>query len=382
MHIALNGWFWDQAHVGSGQYLRNLVIALRRAEPALKLTLVMPAHQSQPQHIPDGVEVMTTGTGGTASKFGKVWFEQRIFPQAAKRCGADLAHVPYWGSPLSASLPLVVSVLDVIPLLYPIYARGILNRLYISLVSAAAQAADHIITISETSKLDIEQQLGIETGKISVTYLAHDERFHPRIGAERDAAVREKYNLPERFVLCLSGFDARKQVNQLLLAYTYVGEAEGNNIPLVLAGKEPDWTNPLFPDMREYARRLKIEDYIHWIGYIDEADKPSLYRLADVFAFPSEYEGFGLPPLEAMASGTPVVAWDSIVADEVLEGGAYLVDSARSMAGAIIALLLQNSLRDTMINQGLALSTRYSWRKTARDTLQAYEKTLASHARR
>jgi glycosyltransferase involved in cell wall biosynthesis len=382
MHIAFNAWFWDQPHVGSGQYLRNLVSALRKTEPALRLTLILPPHITQPQDVPDGVEVIATGQGGKASKFGKVWFEQRTFPQAAKRSGADLAHVPYWGSPLSASMPLAVSVLDVIPLIYPIYSRGMMNRLYVSLVSAAAQAADHIITISETSKLDIETQLSIATQKISVTYLAHDDRFHPRIGAERDAAVKEKYNLPDRFVLCLSGFDVRKQVNQLLLAYTYVGEAEGNNIPLVLAGREPDWTNPLFPDMREYARRLNIEDYLRWIGSVDEADKPSLYRLADVFVFPSEYEGFGLPPLEAMASGTPVVAWDSVVADEVLEGGAYLVESAREMAGAIIALLLQAPLRDTMINQGLAQATKYSWRKTARETLAAYQRTIDAHKKR
>ncbi|MCA9887479.1 MAG: glycosyltransferase, partial [Anaerolineae bacterium] len=106
-------------------------------------------------------------------------------------------------------------------------------------------------------------------------------------------------------------------------------------------------------------------------------DKPALYRLADVMVFPSIYEGFGLPPLEAMACGTPVVAWEAVHSEEILEKGAYLVDSARSMAGAIIALLLQKPFRDAMINQGLAQVTKYSWRKTAKDTLSAYEKTLA-----
>jgi glycosyltransferase involved in cell wall biosynthesis len=381
MHVALNAWFWDKPNAGSGQYIRRLVPALKRLDASLELTLIMPPHNPEPDNVPDGVRIIPTGTAKSASKIGKVWFEQRTFPQAAARSGADLAHVPYWGSPLSSALPLVVSVLDVIPILYPIYSAGFFNRLYVSLVSTAARNADHIITISQTSKLDIENLLQRHFDDISVTYLAPDTHFHPRLGAEGDEVVRQKYDLPQQFVLGGMGFDIRKQVNELLLAYTYVGEAEGDNIPLVLAGKEPDWTNPLFPNLREYAKRLNIERYIRWTGYIDEADKAALYRLADVFVFPSEYEGFGLPPLEAMASGTPVVAWNSVIADEILEDSAYLVDDARSMAGAIIALLLQKPLRDTLINQGLAQATKYTWHKTAQGTIAAYEKTLRSAKR-
>lgn len=376
MHIALNGWFWDQPHVGSGQYLRHLVSNLRKADPDLRLTLVMPPHNPQPDAVPSGVEVMPTGNAQRTGKLGKILFEQRGFPQAVKRSGADLAHVPYWGPPLSSPVPLIVSVLDVIPVLYPAYNQGFFNRLYISLVSAAARGAAHILTISETSKLDIEEQLGIAKDDITVTYLAPEDRYHPQIGKERDEEIRQRYDLPEQFVLGGFGFLPHKQINELLLAYTYVGEAEGENIPLVLAGKEPDWSQPLYADLREYARRLNIEHLVRWLGYVDEADKPSLYRLASVFAFPSEYEGFGLPPLEAMACGTPVVAWDSVVADEVLEGAAYLVDSSRGMAGAILGLLLQEPLRETMVNQGLAQVTRYSWRKTAKDTLQAYRQVM------
>ena len=135
--------------------------------------------------------------------------------------------------------------------------------------------------------------------------------------------------------------------------------------------------------MRQYAKDIEVDEFVQWTGYVDEADKPSLYRLADVFVFPSEYEGFGLPPLEAMASGTPVVASDAVVMDEVLEDGAYLVNNPRSMAGAIIALLIQPPFHEAMINQGLAQATKYSWRKTAKKTLEVYEKDdLIGNARR
>jgi glycosyltransferase involved in cell wall biosynthesis len=373
MHIAVNGWFWDQPFTGSGQYLRYLLQGLRRAAPELKLTLVLP-QQPPPNDVPANVDVVTTR--GSRGSLGKVIFEQRTFPQVVGRVGADLAHVPYWGPPLSSPAPLVTSVLDVIPAALPEYSQGFKQRLYTSLVTAAARGSAHVITISQAAKDDIVKYLNVPPEHITTTHLAVDEAYHPRMGAERDASVRTKYNLPDRFVLYIGGFDVRKQVNQLLLAYSYVGPTEGEETPLVIAGPEPQWGAPMFPDLRQYAADLQITDYVRWIGRVDEADKPSLYRLADVFVFPSRYEGFGLPVLEGMASGTPVVANKIPVLEEIVGAGAFLVEngSARAMAGAILALLGQEPLRETLITRGLAQSTKFSWRKTARETLAVYEK--------
>jgi glycosyltransferase involved in cell wall biosynthesis len=379
MHIAINGWFWNQENTGSGQYIRRLVPMLKRvAGDTARFSLIMPPHNPQPDNVPEGVNVIATGNKAKTGKFGKVWFEQRTVPRIAQEIGADVLHVPYWGSPLSSAVPVVVSVLDVIPKIMPEYAMGFFNRLYTEMVSTSTQNASHVLTISYTSQIDIEEYLGIPQERITVTYLAPDSEYHPQIGRERDEAVRQKYNLPDEFVLYLGGFDRRKQVNELMLAYTYVGEAEGDNIPLVIAGREPQWREPLFPDMRAYAKRLDIEDYVQWIGYVDEADKPSLYRLAKVFAFPSEYEGFGLTPLEAMACGTPTVTFNEPIFDEILEEGAYLVEDSRQMAGALIALLIQPPFHEAMKNQGLAQVTKYNWRKTAKGTLEAYQKVVGS----
>ncbi|MDX2075238.1 MAG: glycosyltransferase family 1 protein [bacterium] len=375
MHIAFNAWFWNQPHVGSGQYLQRLVFALSKLAPELKMSLILPPNTAITNPLPPNVTaISTTGRGGA---IGKVLFEQRTFPRMVKACGADLAHVPYWGAPLSSPVPLITSVLDVASLILPeYYAAGFKGRAYNALISASAGGSAHIITISDSAKADIIEYLNIPAEKITTTYLGVDEVFHPKLGAENDHLVRKKYNLPMSFVLYLGGFDYRKQVNELLYAYSYVAQAEGDNYPLVMAGKEPDWGKPVFPDMRKYADQLEISDYIEWIGYVDEADKPALYRLADVFVYPSMYEGFGLPPLEAMASGVPVVANALDIFKETLGDGAYLVENARSMGGAMIALLIQKPLRDTMINQGLAQATRYTWRKTAQATLKVYESLL------
>jgi len=375
MHVAYNGWFWDQPNTGSGQYLRHLLAHLRRVAPDLQMSLVLPAGVSAAD-IPDGITVIATN--GSRSNLGKVWFEQRTFPAAAGRSGADIAHIPYWGSPLSSPIRVVTSILDVIPLALPEYSAGFLPRFYTSLVSATARGSSHVITISDAAKADIVKYLGLPETSITTTHLAADEAYHPRIGAERDAAVRAKYNLPDRFVLYLGGFDPRKRVSDALLAYTYVEKAHGDEIPLVIGGREPQWGTPMFPDLHKYAEELKLsEDVIRWIGYVDEADKPSLYRLADVFVFPSMYEGFGLPIVEAMQSGTPVVARQMPLNEEIAGDAAYLVEDARTMAGAIIALLIQEPLRQTQISRGLAQATQFSWRKTARETLAVYEKVMS-----
>lgn len=378
MHISFNGWFWNQPNTGSGQYIRYLLPAMRRLAPDLQMTLVLP-DKTAPDDVPPNINVITGG--GRGGQIGKVWFEQRTFPQTAGRVKADIAHVPYWGPPLTSPARLVTSILDVIPLALPDYARGFGPRLYTSLVTAAARGSAHTITISHAAKADIIQFLALPEDSVTVTHLAVDEQYHPRIGKERDEAVRQKYNLPDEFVLCLSGFDIRKQINQLLLAYTYV---TSSGVPLVIAGREPQWGTPMFPDMRKYADELNLTDLIQWPGYIDEADKPSLYRLAKVAVFPSIYEGFGLPVLEAMACGTPIVANDVSSIPEIAGDGAYLVPAgdSRVMGGAILALLNQDSFRESVINQGLARATAFSWRKTAKETLAVYEQVMQMQPQR
>lgn len=376
MHIAFNGWFWDQIYVGSGQYLRHLVKHLHKVEPSLKLSLVLPPHITSPENLPEGIEVVTT-RAGLRGKAGKVWFEQRTFPTVVGKLKADIAHVPYWGSPLSSPARLVTSVLDVVALVMPEYADSLMAKLYTSLVATSAKGSAHILTLSDAAKADIVKYLSIPPESITPTHLAVDEVFHPRIGIERDPEVKRKYNLPDDFILYYGGFDRRKHVNELLLAYTYVAQSLGDRVPLVIAGREPKWgSSPVFPDYRQYANDLQISDLVQWIGYFDEEDKPSLLRLAKVFVFPSMYEGFGLNVVEAMACGTPVIAKDIPVMREIVGDGAYLVKDERKMAGAIIALLEQPDFRKSLVNQGIAQATRFSWRKTARETLRVYEMVM------
>ncbi len=374
MHIAFNGWFWNKPYVGSGQYVRQLLHTLKRVAPDLNMSLILPPDCPNPDQVPDGVNIVPTS--GSANKLGKVWFEQRTFPKLAGQVNADIAHVPYWATPLTSPVRLVTSILDVAPLIYPEYANNLGGKLYNALVRATSGGNAHIITLSDASKADIINYLDVPADSITATHLGIDARFHPMLNAENDRAIRQKYNLPDEFVLYMGGYDIRKNVKFLLDAYTFVAKTE-DAIPLVLAGREPEWGKSVFPDMRHYAEQLELTDHVIWLGQVDEDDKPALYRLASVFVSPSAYEGFGLPVLEAMASGTPVVASDIPVYQETLGGAAFLAETPARMAGSIIALLLQDPLRATMINQGLAQATQYQWRKTAQATLNVYQQVMA-----
>ncbi len=380
MHIAFNGWFWDQPHTGSGQYLRHLLAALHQRAPEHRLTLVVPARMTTLEALPPQVDVlpMPLRFGGHP---GKVWFEQRSFPRAVARLHADIAHVPYWGPPLRSPAPLVCTVLDVIPLMVPEYNAGLRNRLYISLARAAARGADRLLTISADSQRQIAARIGVPAERVTVTPLAADKVFHPELGAERDGEVRARYGLDDvdDFVLYLGAYAIHKNVRQLLAAYTYVAQGLGPDVPLVLAGHTPAaWGTPRFPDLPAYAEELGLTPYVRWIGPVDEADKPALYRLAHVFAFPSLLEGFGLGPLEAMASGTPVVACEASSIPEVAGDAAFLVapGDSRAMGGAILSLLTQPGHAATMRNRGLARARAFSWRATAEGTLAAYEQVI------
>ena len=379
MHIAFNAWFWDQPYTGSGQYLRELVAALRSLDSTLKLSLIVPDHSKELKAIPSGVEAISVNLP-VRGQVGKVLFEQQTYPAAVGRLGADIAHVPYWGGPLSSPARLVITIHDVIPLSLPVYQDSVSAKLYFSLVTASAKGATHILTDSEFSRQEIIQHIGVAAETVTSIPLATSTDCHPRIGAERDPQIREKYGLPEQYALYLGSFDVRKNLLALLAAYSYVGPSVGEDYPLVLAGKAPKrWGTPRFPDLPVAAAKMKVDQYIRWIGPPDEADKAGVYRMARAAIFPNRYEGFGLGPLESMACGTPTIAADATSIPELVGDGAYLIDpdDSRKMGGAIIATLIQDDLRESLRNLGLARASNFSWGRTARETLAVYQKVMS-----
>jgi glycosyltransferase involved in cell wall biosynthesis len=382
LKIAINAWFWDNPAVGSGQYLKYLLPALLELDDSLEISLISPKpFNPKPETPPSNLkfQVMPTPLPNQASNLAKVWFEQITFPRACRKLGVEIAHVPYFGSPLSPTVPTVVTIHDLIPMMLPEYRAGLLLRLYTSLVAAAAPQAKIILADSEASKRDILQKLGVSSEQVRVVYLAPAPHFQPAQTWQQIVDIKRKYHLPENFVLYLGGYDTRKNVSALLHAFTWVSATLGDQYPLVLAGCLPQTDTAFFPDPLRIARELGIAEYVVTPGWIAEEDKPLLYSAATVFVYPSRYEGFGLPVLEAMACGTPVVTTNAASIPELAGPAAFQLDpnDTKHMAAPIIRLCTEESSNDEMIERGFAQVEKFSWEKTAAETLQAYREAAA-----
>jgi glycosyltransferase involved in cell wall biosynthesis len=180
-------------------------------------------------------------------------------------------------------------------------------------------------------------------------------------------------------VLYLGGFDARKNIEMLLQVYTWAQDTIGSEYPLVIAGKLPERHTNFFHDPRVIAKALEVEDVVRCIGPVAEEDKPALYRGATAFLYPTRYEGFGLPALEALACGVPVVGSNASSVPEIVGAAGMLVDpdDARSMAGALIAVVTDYELHEKLSDAAVEQASKFSWGKCARETLQTYRDALS-----
>ncbi|MBK8049987.1 MAG: glycosyltransferase family 4 protein [Anaerolineales bacterium] len=310
--IVINGWFAGDFASGSGQYTDHLLEWLPRIAPQTRFLLLLPASHSITQQEAaarwPGVEPVFETLPPLPANVAKLWWEQVIAPRATGRLHGDVLWVPYWAGPWRSPAPVVVTIHDLIPLLLPAYRGGMLQRGYTRLVSATVRRATAIIAVSEASKRDIVEQLGIPASQVWAVHHGPNQEGHSGAVQAASSSVREKYGLPAHYFLYLGGFDVRKNVKSTIAAYRrYLDRGGDPEIKLVIAGKLPGESSEFFPDPRLAAQRAGVESAVFFCGWIDEADKPALYALATAYIFPSLYEGFGMMVLEAMQAGTPVI---------------------------------------------------------------------------
>lgn len=349
MHVLLNGWFAGQL-VGSGQYTDHLLAALRA------------------EGLPgDSYELLRPVRMGSLAK---VWYEQVTYPLATRR--SDVAHVPYWAPPFAPRVPTVVTVHDLIPLVLPAYGRRWPVRAYVQLVRRATPRVAAVIVDSQHTARDITRRLGLPPARVHVVPLGVD--LVDDVPEEKRAALRQRLDLPARFGLYLGGFDHRKNLATLLAAWRGVYAATG--VPLVIAGRLPATLDPLMPHPAALAEAARLPSAA-WraVGPIAPAHKATLFAAAAVFAFPSRYEGFGLPPLEALAAGCPVVAADATSLPEVVGDAGLLVDpeNVGAWERAICHVLGDSTAARGLSAAGQLRARGFTWAKTAAATRAVYQ---------
>jgi glycosyltransferase involved in cell wall biosynthesis len=387
MRIGINALFLQKPATGMGQHLLHLLHGLDSLDDKdQQYMLLAPrfrrAYTVRAPQLSDRfreVEVVSA-LARLGENVEQVWWEQVGIVLAGMRQKIDLLHCPYWSNPLWSPWPTVVTVHDVIQFVLPEYAWRKISRVYFGLVSAGARRAQAVITVSECSKQDIMKILGLGPERIHVIGNAVDASLYPVRDAWLLANVRERYGVAPRFVLYFGGFDLRKNVPRLIEAYARLPAALRREYQLVIAGRYQYLGHPLYPDPRETVRLLGLEGNVIFTGQIREQDKAPLYSAATVFAFPSLYEGFGMPVLEAMACGTPVVTSNVSALPEVAGDAGLLVNpySPEAITEALAELLESAARRDDLSRRGLERARRFTWPQVAEQTVRVYKQILCA----
>ncbi len=342
---------------GFGFYVSNLVSNLQKLNQGLELIPIKPTSEmdfSTPQRL--------------------IW-DQFTFPKLAQNKRADLIHQPCFSAPLLYRGPVVVTIHDIISILFPKNIPFASRMFYSKWMPVSYKKASQIITISQSTKRDIVKVLGIDKDKITVIPLAVDEKFSDQVSQAEVDKVRKKYKLPPRYVLHIGTLEPRKNLGFLIEAFSEViKDKELDDLYLVITGKRGWYYEGLFEKVKQFG----LEKRVLFTGYFDEEDKPALYRGAILFAFPSLYEGFGLPPLEAMASGVPVVSSDTSSMPEVIGEAGILIppDDKVQWVKNIKKVVSDKALREKMCRLNKLQVAKFSWKKTALLTIEVYKKAI------
>ena len=318
-------------------------------------------------HLPPNFRVLPSRFP-TINPRVRIPWEQLLAPILLRATRADLYHGVLNVAPLACPVPSVITIHDLAFLVFPQTFRGV-NRTYLTWATkASARRARRILAVSEATRQEIIRLLGIAPEKVVVTHDAADARFAPPDPAVL-AEYRRRAGLPERFVLYIGTLEPRKNIPTLLRAYAQI--AREVDAPLLIGGGR-GW---LYDEIFATAEQLNLGDKVRFIGFVPGEDLPLLYAAATVFAFPSSYEGFGMPLLEAMACGTPTVTSNVSSLPEVAGDAALLVDprSPEALAEALRRLLTDTELRAELRQRGLAQARRFDWTESAARTLRVYE---------
>jgi len=373
--IAIDGVFMTTAQPGGYRtYTTNLVRALAAidATPAFRVLVDRPVDLG----LPPSWQTDILPRNGS---LGFIWREQVAMPRYAASEGVDLLHVPGATGPLQPGVPMVATIYDTIefsePLPSPKAGKRWAMRLYSRFVQArVARCADHVLTISAYSKRQIVQRFGIEAGKVTVVHLAPSAHLGQGEDAEAER-IPSRAGISPGYVLGIASATPRKNSAAVLAAYAMLPAPLRAQHPLVLVCTHPGIAEKVQAD----AATLQLAGELRILQDVGDMHLAELYRDAGVFVFPSYEEGFGLPPLEAMASGAPVIASNAGALPEVLGDAAILVPPSDSeeLAVTLESVLADSALADSLREKGLQCSRRYSWEKSARETLAVYEAVLS-----
>ena len=353
---------------GIGTYTYQLIHNLKHIDEINDYHLFWPDEQSN-NEIVTGKNFYSATL--TAHKNSFFWEDIAVFNQI-KDLGTNIYHVPQngVGLPDKKVCPYIITLHDVIPYKLPETVGPRYLEIFLEQVPKLVPLCDAIITVSEYSKQDICNTLGVPPEKVFVTHLAPEEIYKPLDKDGCKKIVKENYNIDKEFILYVGGFSPRKNIESVIQSFARIKNKLTKPHSLVIAGKLGRNSS----ELEELAQKLGVAEDIILCGYVPVAEMPYLYNAAKLFVYPSLYEGFGLPPLEAMACGTPVITSNVTSIPEVIKDGGLMIDPLDiERFSTLMHFILEDEVfHKTWSKKALNRASQFSWKKTALETLSVY----------
>jgi len=351
---------------GIGTYVRNLITELaKQDDDAEYVLLCAPPDVGALSALGSRFRPVAVRAGNYSAR------EQWGVPWALAKSRVDLFHAPHYVVPVLGTTRVVVTIHDCIHLRFPEYLPNRRALYYArAMMTMAARRARRVLTVSQASKDDILTYLGVPADKVEVIYNALDSRLAGEPTAEDVARVRERFLLTAPFILYTGNIKPHKNVDRLIEAFSILRRDGHEDVKLLIIGDEIS----KYPNLRRLVHKFQLHQHVRFLGFVPDATLAVLYRLAAVFVFPSIYEGFGLPPLEAMAAGAPVVTSNTSSLPEVVGDAALLIDplDATAIARAMGRVLNEPELRQTLIRRGHERVKAFSWERSVARVRQVY----------
>ena len=364
--VALDGSFLHLPPSGIGTYVRSLADAFA-AMPDLPVDV----------HLIEPSPGRLLKPGSRAHRF--LWDAFGVTGTLlAQHPRPRLLHLPQFTAPIAASVPYVVTIHDVIPLVLPDYRASGAMRVNLAVMSRTVKRAVRVIAPSDAAAEDITRVLGISQDRVRVIPEAASSDLAPdRAGAAR-AFVRNRFGIDGPYVFNIGGYDLRKNLPLLVRAFAQaLPQLPDPSTTLVIAGA-PHAENPrMFPPLEPIVAELGLGDRVRLVGRVTDDERRALYQAASVYATPSSYEGFGLTPLEAMACGVPpIVANRTSLPEVVGDAGLIVEPTVEAFAEAIVRIFRDDALRRDLTDRSLARAATFSWERAARETADIYREAI------
>lgn len=367
---------------GIGTYIRNLVRTLAKLDNANQYTLITPAPA-----VPEFAGLSSNFEMAPYEKKSRPGFAQLGFSMFLRELAADLYHIPLNAVPLWMPKPYLVTIHDMSTLLFG-NTTGYRSNLRHFYLRRGLLRADRVLAVSSATRRDVETVLGIPASRIQVVYNAPDPMFYPAAadgngagtGLQEQQRLLDRYRIHYPFLLYVGRTNPQKNIPRLVEAFAVLrGELREhpsfNALRLIIIGDEISRNSAL----RHAVIQSRVEDVVRFLGFVPIETLRAFYQAASAFVFPSLYEGFGLPPLEAMACGTPVVCSRVSSLPEVVGDAALIVnpENVFDIARGLKEVLLDEELRERLTARGLEQSRKFSWERTAAQVLRTYDEIVA-----